>query len=191
MKNRTSTYLILTMLLTLGATLPSLAKEKKPILERFRANAMSMERGRAATLSITIHGWTTPEERQALAQALVDGGGQGLYEFLDGQDDKGFLQVPGSLGYEMKYAYEFHGNGKRQIVMGTNRPILIGEMMRGSRSTDYDVSLLVLELDEATGEGSGTLAMGAEFSIDKETGQLVIETPMTPTRLTKVRATEK
>lgn len=65
-------------------------------------------------------------------------------------------------------------------------------MIRGSRSTDYDISLLVLEIDEATGEGTGSLVMGAELTIDKETGRLMIETATTqPTRLTKVHAVEK
>ena len=180
MRNKISIHVILVTLLSLGVALPALAKEKKEVLERFRAHAMSLERGRATLLTITINSWTTPEERQALAQALADGGGRGLYDYLDKQEDKGYLQVPGSLGYEMRYAFQFQNEGKRQIVLGTNRPILIGEMMRGSRSTDYDISLLVLELDEAAGEGTGTLVMGAELTIDKETGKLVIETPTTP-----------
>jgi len=192
MKITTLSQVFLATLLSLCMTLPAVAKEKKEVIERFRAHAMSLERGRATLLTITINSWTTPEERQALAQALADGGGRGLYNYLDKQADKGYLQVPGSLGYEMRYAFQFQNEGKRQIVLGTNRPILIGEMARGSRSTDYDISLLVLEIDEAAGEGTGTLVMGAEVTIDEKTGKLVIETPtIQPTRLTKVHVVEK
>lgn len=126
MRNKISIHVILVTLLSLGVALPVMAKEKKEVIERFRAHAMNLERGRATLLTIAIHSWTTPEERQALARALADGGGRGLYDYLDKQEDKGYLQAPGSLGYEMRYAFQFQNEGKRQIVLGTNRPIRMG-----------------------------------------------------------------
>ncbi len=54
-------------------------------------------------------------------------------------------------------------------------------------SADYNVTLVVLDVDPETGEGEGHAIGGAELSVDKD-GQLQIEFPGTqPTRLTRVK----
>ena len=164
------------------------AAEKKQPLEKFRARAISLDRGAAKNLDITIYEWTTPEERQALIQTLRDGGSKALYDALDDNGEKGYVKLPQTLGYDMNYAWEVEHEGKRRIVLATNRPMAFLELMRNTRSTDYNVSLIVLEIDPKTGEGEGTATGGAELSIDKETGLLTIEIRGTqPTRLTQVK----
>ncbi len=72
-------------------------------------------------------------------------------------------------------------------MLATDRPFAFLELARGSRSTDYNVSLVVLEIDPETGEGEGSAVGGAELSIDKE-GRLNIEIHGTrPTKLNNVR----
>jgi hypothetical protein len=167
-----------------GAT----AQGVQPVSERYRANATSVDRGSATIVDITIREWTSPEERQALIEAFVEGGNRGIYDFLAGRKEKGYLQISGSLAYDMRYAYQFEADGKRQVVLATDRSIHLGELRRNSRSLDYSISLVILEIDNATGEGSGMLAIGAELSVDKETGKIQIEVPgIQPTRLTRVR----
>ena len=161
-------------------------KEKREPIEKFKARAISLDRGAAKNLDITIFGWTTPEERQALLQTFVDGGSKALYKALEKETVKGYLKLPNTLGYDMQYAFQFEVEGKRRIVLATDRPLGFLELARSSRSTDYNVSLVVLDLDPETGEGEGQATGGAELSI--KDGKLQIEYVGTqPTRLTNVK----
>ena len=187
------TALLVTLAVALLATAagPAQAKEKRQPLEKYRARAMSLDRGRASTLDIVIYEWTTPEERQALIQTFTDGGSKALVDFLNDQSEKGFVKAPQTMGYYMNYAWQIEMEDKRRIVMATDRPLGFLELSSGSRSTDYNVSLVVLDLDPETGEGTGAATGGAELSIDKKTGQLTIEiTGTQPTKLTTVKKLE-
>lgn len=170
---------------TLGTTifcvallaLPALAKEKKEVVERYEATAMSVERGRASMMEIGIFAWSTDEDRTALINTFEQGGNEALYKALSENDEMAFVSLPGTLGYQMRYAYQGQSSdGKRVITLATDRPILMGEVMGGSQTQDDNVSLVVLMLDPETGEGTGEMIVGAQFGVDKKTGQLEIET---------------
>jgi hypothetical protein len=167
---------------------PGFAKEKKQVIERFQADSMDLDSGRAEIAEIGIMEWSTDEERQALIQAFKDGGNQGAYKYLNKQDEKAYVSFPNTLGYQMRYAFQFHSDGKRQMVMATNRPIGMGEVMRDTDSQRDSISLVTLELDPSTNEGTGEMVFGAEFKVNQKTGQLDIETmSMNPTKLTNVK----
>ncbi len=193
MKNKLSirpTLVLLAVALLATASGPALAEEKKEAIEKFTGRAFSLDRGEAAFLDIVIEEWTTPEERQALIQTFLDGGSKALYDALEHQSRKGYLKLPNTLGYDMQYAWQVEVEGKRHIVLASNRPMGFLELARNSRSTDYNVSLVVLEIDPETGEGEGNAAGGAELSLDEETGRLNIAIRGTrPTQLKKVKRT--
>jgi len=91
----------------------------------------------------------------------------------------------------MRYAFQYEADGKRHIILGTDRPIAMGEIMRDTRTAENNISLVTLDLDPKSGEGTGAMVFGAEFGHNKKTGQLEIETlSMNPTKFTKVK-TEK
>ena len=166
------------------------AKEKKEKIEQYTARAFNVQKGRAANINIVINEWTTPEEREGLIQTFLDGGSKALYNALNHKSEKAYLKLAGSLGYDMQYAWQVEIEGKRRIVLATDRPMGFLELARNTRSTDYNVSLVVLELDPETGEGEGSAVGGAELSIDKETKRLNIEFAGTqPTKLVKVTRT--
>ncbi len=176
------------LLVTAGSPAAAEKKAKREPIEQFRATAMSLDRGRAGNFTITIYEWTSPEERQALLQTLVDGGSQALYDALDDVSEKGYLKPPRTLGYDMQYAWQSEVEGRRRIVLATDRPLGFVEVTRNYRSTDYDISLVVLDLDPETGKGGGVATIGAELKFNKKTGRLEIEVPGTqPTRLTNVK----
>ena len=78
------------------------------------------------------------------------------------------------------------------LVLGTDRPIAIGEVMRDSWTKDNNVSIVTLTLDPETGEGTGTMIFGAEFGVDKKTGKISIESVASnPTDFTKVVTLEE
>jgi len=184
---RTALLVLLGVMLLATASAPAQAEKREPI-EKFRARAFDINRGRAAHLDIVIYEWTTPEERQALLQTFVENGSEALYDALGDVNDKGYLRLPQTLAYDMQYAWQVEVEGKRRIVLATDRPMGFLELAGGFRSRDYNVSLVILELDPETGEGEGTAMGGAELAIDKETGRLEIEFRGTqPTRLTSVK----
>ena len=186
MKRLSVTALVVVVVAAMAA--PSVAKEKKPVIERFQADSMDLDSGRAEIAEIGIMEWSTEAERQALIQAFNDGGNQGAYKYLTKQDEKAFVSFPNTMGYQMRYAFQFNSDGKRQIVMATDRPIGMGEVMRDTDSQRDSISLVTLELDPDTNEGTGEMVFGAEFKVNKKTGQLEIETmSMNPTKLTNVK----
>jgi len=185
---RTTLLVPLAIALLATASGPAWAKEKREPIEKFRARAFDINLGRAANLDIVIYEWTSPEERQALIKTFVENGNEALYDALDDVSEKGYLRLPQTLGYDMQYAWQVKVGGKRRIVLATDRPMGFLELSRGFRSRDYNVTLVVLELDPETGEGEGTAMGGAELKIDKKTGRLEIEFAGTqPTRLTNVK----
>jgi hypothetical protein len=193
---RTSSLRTAPLVLLAGALLATLAapagaKEKREPIEKFRAHAFNHDRGRATQLYVGIYEWTTPEERQALLQTFADRGSGALYDALGDQTVKGYVKTPRTLGYEMQYAWQLEVEGRRRIVLATDRPMGILELARGGRSTDYNVSLVVLEVDPETGEGEGSAVGSAELSIDEKTGQLVVEfAGLHATKLAKVKTVE-
>ena len=178
---------LLTLIAAVLLAGPAAAKEKRQPIEKLKARAISLDRGAASNLDITIYEWTTPTEREELIRTFVEGGSKALYDALDQASDKGYVKAPRTLGYDMKYAFQFEVEGKRRIVLATARPFAFLEMARNTRSTDYDVSLMVLDVDPETGEGEGQATGGAELSI--KDGKLQIEIAGTqPTRLTRVKS---
>lgn len=168
---------------------PAAAKEKKQVVERFRANAMDVDSARATIVEIGITEWSTEEERQALVQAFNDGGNEAAYKHLSQQKEKAYVRAGMTLGYQMRYAYQFKREDKRQIVLATDRPMSLGEVMTGAASQDNNISLVILQLNPETNTGEGQMVFGAEFKVNEKTGQLEIETlSMNPTTLSKVTA---
>lgn len=178
--------------LTTGLVLPLLvvpatAKDKYEVIELFQANSMNLEAGRAVLVEIGIYSWSTDKEREGLILAFDQKGNNGLYDHLGKQDEKGFVKFPNTMGYQMRYAIQSVHDGKRTIILGTNRPIGMGEIMRDTDTPSQNVSIVVLELDEETNKGTGSMVFGAEFGVDKESGKIEIETVATnPTKLTNV-----
>lgn len=171
--NKSYIALSCVLLLAGGAVL---AKEKKEVLERYRTTAMSLEVGRTSMMDIGIFGWSTEQDREALIAAFQHGGDKALYDLLAKQEEMAFVSLPQTLGYQMRYAFQSESNGKRMITLATNRPIAMGEVMRGSLSQENNISLVFLGLDPETGEGTGEMIVGADFGVNKKTGKFEIET---------------
>ena len=177
-------------LLVIGMS-PAFAKEKKQVTERFQATAMDLDSGRASILEIGIFEWSTDDDRQALITAFNEGGNDAVYKHMSKQDEMAFVRAPNTLGYQMRYAYQYEADGKRHIILGTDRPMAMGEVARGSRSQENNISFVTLDLHAESGKGTGMMVFGAEFKVNKKTGHLEIETlSMNPTKFTTVK-TEK
>ena len=140
-------------------------------------------------LSITIRRFTTDAERKVLIDAVSSGGQEELSRALGKQEPKGVLLFMGGDAsrpqYQLRYAREFKTATGRDIVLGFDRYISMGEARRGPTTGDWNLSYVVLNLD-ASGNGEGQLVIGAKlrFTGDKLEVESVAERPL---RLTTVK----
>lgn len=172
---------------------PLSAEDEFPL--NFDAVAVNMSnvgpRGQAR-LQFRINRWSTDEERAKLMEALRAQTGQSrdrtLADTLFGKETVGTIREQQSLSYDLRYSRSFPlEDGGRQIIMATDRRIGFAESWRSARTLDYNVSLIILNLD-AEGRGEGQLMLGAEFVWDEEQNQVVITNfASEPIRLTSVR----
>ncbi len=175
-----------------GLSILPAAAEELPL--RFNAIAVNMSNVGARTqqrLDITINRWSTDEERAKLMEALKSHSRRGDRELADtlfSKDSVGTIREVQRLAYDLRYARmnPMEGGGM-QIIAATDRPLAFAETWRSSRTLDYNVSLLILEVD-AEGRGEGQLMLGADFQWDEEKNQVVITNfASEPVRLTSVR----
>jgi hypothetical protein len=183
---RIKTALLVLLAAALLATASGPAQAKKPKrepIERFRTRAFNLDRGAVTDLDIVIYEWTTPEERQALLQTFAARGSKAFYAALHDVSEKGTVKAPQTLGYVMQYAWQVEVEGKRHIVLATNRPMGFLEV-----PTDFSFSLVVLDVDPETGQGEGSATGVTELSFDRETGQLQVRSAgAQPTMLKQVK----
>lgn len=179
--------------LVLGLIAAPLTAEDEDLPLRFSANAMNVgnvgPRG-AARVDIVINRWSTEEERAELMAALTGQSGRGSRELantLFRQESVGTIRETQSVANDLRYSRRIVGEEGQQIILATDRPLGFAEVWRSSRTLDYNVSLVVLELD-AEGRGEGVIMLGAEFAWDEENNQIVITHFSTqPIQLTNVR----
>jgi hypothetical protein len=176
-----------------GLVALSVPAEAEELPLRFNAIAVNMSnvgpRGQQR-LDITVNRWSTDEERARLMETLkaqVRTGSREIANTLFSKDSVGTIRETGSLAYDLRYSRAFPNEEGRQIILVTDRPIAFAETWRASRTLDYNVSLIILNVD-AEGRGEGQIMLGAQFSWDEEKNQVTIEHfASEPIRLTSVR----
>ncbi len=149
------------------------------------AQGTSTQLGQHFTLNITIDSYSTEEERQQLLQAFAEGKNQGLYNALRKLPTRGRIQTPGTVGYELKFIRLLPNSpqGTRKIRIMTDRPITIIESREQTRSLDYSLSAVDLDLNEVSEKSTGTLLPLCEFKIDKKTKEFIVEVRQNPFKL--------
>jgi len=149
------------------------------------AQGTSTQLGQQFSLQITIDEYSTEEDRQTLIQAFEKDKSQGLAKALDKLPTRGRMQTPGTTGYQLKFIRLLPNSpeGTRKIRIVTDRPITIGESRQQTRSLDYNLSVVELELNEVKGKSTGTLLPLCELKIDKKTKELTVEVRKNPFKL--------
>jgi len=156
--------------------------------EEYQAQAMGQGTQLGQTFNVTVHidAYSTEEERQALIQAFEKAGSEGLFNALNKMRSKGHIAITGTLGYDISFVRAIPGPDGTKIRILTNRPIRFGEAWTDSRSMDYDLSALELDLSNQKGKSSGVLVPACQFIIDKRTKELTIENYQNPWRLVDI-----
>jgi hypothetical protein len=177
------------VLAAVGAAAALAGAKEAPVLERYRGFAMNVSGPgpSSTTVEVAIQRWSTDEERSGLLSVLAERGSRALTEALHDQEPTGWIRTTNRLAYDLRYAREIQQGDQRVLVLATDRPILMVEAMGGTRTQDYNVTLVRLDLD-AEGNGEGILIPGAELVLDLQANELTIEQHgVDAVRLTSVR----
>lgn len=177
---------------------PAAAKDKPEIIESYKANAIAQTPGAGAMAEINIYRWSSDEEREQILEVIKKASAENRINSRDvakelrGMEKAGYAFFAGKQGYPLRYARSFDmGDGKRQIVLATDRPVSFGEVYDQSRLGDFDVSIIVLKVD-TEGSGEGLLSMGTEVKWNDSTNQLdVTNVSSQPIKLGDVRRADK
>jgi hypothetical protein len=153
--------------------------------EKFTALAYLPTSGATADVTITIDGYSSPEDVHALHALLADSGPDALLKALEKRDSMGKISRTGSVGfYDLKVIRSIPTERGRRIIAVTDRPIGFLEAYYNTRSTDYRFGVLRLDLEGD--KGTGELIYAAKINV-KDDGTIEIENyGITPVRLAGV-----
>jgi len=179
------TSILLAAALLLGAGTVAEDRQKS---EEYQAQAYGegTQLGRNFNVTAVIQEYSTPEDQQILINSFEAAGMKGLVNTLSKMKAKGHLAITGTLGYDVSYIRIFPTASGRKIRLITSRPITFGEVWWDSRSMDYSLSALELNISEDPKKSSGTLLPACQFKINKE-HELEIENLQNPWRLTDIQ----
>jgi hypothetical protein len=165
------------ILLALVAGAPHVSAQNEK--ETFTGFAINLNAGgRTATVEITIDRWSTDAERDRLLSILqaeddITRANEKLLHVLEDMPKVGTIRTPSSLAWDLHFARQTPlGDGRRRIVLGTNRPIGFREAVNRPRSIDYPFTIVQIQVD-ADGRGQGKILPGTRLYVDD--GELVLE----------------
>jgi hypothetical protein len=178
----TAVVFVWATLLVVGIS-PALAAAK---CETFHANAMgtSTQLGKIFPVKFWFCKPSTPEDRQALADAFKKGKNQGLTKALEKMPSAGRISTPGLVGYEIAYYRVIPTATGHRIRFLTDRLLAFGEVYYGTRTLDYSLTAGEIDVnDKDKTKSTGTLYPAAELKFNKKTNELIWETRMWPWKL--------
>ena len=142
--------------------------------------------GRTFGLNVYITEWTTDQQVRDYIGILREKGPDGLVNAMEKTSDVGRISPTGFVGNGFRFArYRPTANGGLHIVMVTDRPMSIGELYHGGRSTDYQFGIVVLDVDK-NGKGTGKLAPVCKIKFNKKNDLEIENFGQKPFRLANV-----
>ncbi len=189
---------IVAVVAALGLTaMAHAADDNKEVYTAFVVN-MGGAAGMSGTLSINITRWSTNEERAMLLNTLKEKGHDEFIKALRNQKETGFVRARGRLAQlnpfpstRLYYAWQSEQDGKRVVVLATDRPISGREAASSIRSMDYDTSVLIMEFPAGDKDADGTGTLHLALKLQYKDGTLHVETlGQDDTRLTKITRNE-
>jgi hypothetical protein len=142
----------------------------------------------ANTVLMDINRWSTEAERKALMDVFLQKGPDKLLSALQKQQPVGFIRLPSTVGYDLRYAREVPlPEGGRRILVATDRRIGFAEARNQPRSIDYPFTLIEIRADK-DGNGEGKMSVATKITYDKDKQTIVLENYASePVRLQSVK----
>src|SRR5215469_663725 len=150
------------------------------------ARGTSTQTGKLYDVTIIIENLSTPDDQKALIDAFKRSGQDGLIDVLEDMKPKGRVRfASGGVGNDVKYIIELPSKNGRRLRLVTDRWLLWGELYNSTRSSDYNVGAIELNLTP-DGKGSGTVLPACRITMNKKKKQIEIETYQNPWNLTNL-----
>ncbi|HVN21398.1 MAG TPA: hypothetical protein VMU05_21610 [Dongiaceae bacterium] len=156
-----------------------------------QATAMgtSTQLGRMYDVNIYIESFSTQEDRQRLIEAFKTRKQDGLVDALQDMKSKGRVRFSsGGVGNDVKYIIELPSKNGRRLRLVTDRWLMFPELYNSTRSADYSVGAIELNLTP-DGKGTGTVLPACRITMNKKKKQVEIETYQNPWNLTNFMIT--
>jgi len=154
-------------LVTLAAPSPSAQSQRRkdPLPESFTANAQFTGPGGAAatTLKIRVERYTPDAEREAVLQALKQGGYPGFVEAVRKAPAVGSVAVGGHT-FDIRWARESPIKNGRSIVVVTDKPMFfVGAGSPSAKPREgYEVGVISFQIDDSGMGYGGKMAAAAK-----------------------------
>jgi len=162
----------------------TIAKAQERMTIQATVMGTSTQMGQVYNVNIHIEGLSSPADREALIQAFKRSGQDGLVGVLEDFKPKGRVRfASGGVGNDVKYIMELPAKSGRRFRLVTDRNIAFGELYQGTRSRDYSVGAIELNLTP-DGKGSGTVLPACRLTVNKKKQQIEVETYQNPWTLT-------
>ena len=147
---------------------------------QFQAQAMGEGTltGRTFGVTIIIREYSTPTDQKVLMDAFAARGNEGLSNAASKMSAKGRIAITGTLGFDVNYIRIFETPTGRKIRMVADRPITFGEAWSDTRSQDYTLSGIEINVD-ANSKGTGTLIPACQLKMNIQ-NELEIEALRNP-----------
>lgn len=150
------------------------------------AMGTSTQWGQIANVNIYIEQYSTTEDRNSLISAFQKSGQDGMVKVLEDMKPKGRIRfASGGVGNDIKYIIELPSEKGRRLRLVTDRTLAFAELYQGTRSRDYTVGAIELELTP-DGKGSATVLPACKLTVNKKTQQVEIETYQNPWKLSNI-----
>jgi hypothetical protein len=156
--------------------------------ETIDASAMGTgtQLGQVIGITLNIYDYSTPAEKQVLAQAFNKGKDQGLVNALQKMKAVGHIEITGTLGYDCSFIKMIPTPTGRKIRFITNRQIRFGEVYWDTNSQQLNLTGGEFDLNDSDkSKSTGVLYPEAMLVIDKE-GQLQIDLNQNAWKLTDI-----
>ena len=175
------------LLLSSLVVLATFAYGQESMTIQATAMGTSTQLGRMYDVNIHIDALSTQGDRNALIEAFKTRGQNGLVDALQDMKPKGRVRfASGGVGNDVKYIMELPSKNGRRFRLITDRWLLFPELYNSTRSSDYSVGAIELNLT-ADGKGSGTVLPACKLMVNKKKKELEIETYQFPWNLTNLR----
>jgi len=176
---RISTVCFLPLLLSIG----TVVRAQEPMTIQATSMGTSTQMGKIVNVNIHIEGYSTTEDRSSLINAFKTSGQSGMVKVLSDMKPKGRIRfASGGVGNDIKYIIELPSEKGRKLRLVTDRTLAFAELYQGTRSSDYTVGAIELELTP-DGKGTGTVLPACKLTVNKKKQQVEIETYQNPWKL--------
>ena len=170
-------------LLLVLAGMGAIVKAQGTMTIQATAMGTSTQMGKIVNVNIYIEKFSTVEDRNSLIAAFKKSGQDGMVKVLEDMKPKGRIRfASGGVGNDIKYIMELPSEKGRRLRLVTDRTLAFAELYQGTRSRDYAVGAIELELTP-DGKGTGTVLPACKLTVNKKKQQVEIETYQNPWKL--------